>query len=444
MAAKTLPPGPPGHFLTGHLPELRRDVLGLYTQCAREYGDVLLLRFGLRPVYIVSHPDLIEQVLTSRNFTKHYALRMTRRLLGNGLLSSEGDFWLRQRRLIQPAFLRERIASYAQVMTSYTERWCDNWKDGEKRDIHADIRQLTMQIAAKTLFGADVEGQGQIVAKALVEVMNSFTRRLFSVLRLPESFPTPGNIRAWLAVNRLDAILYSIINQRKAEGNEDDLLSILLHARDEEDGVGMTDRQVRDEAMTLFLAGHETTALALTYTLYALAHHPEAAERLRAELRKVLGDHPPTAADLPRLRFTEMVVQEGMRLYPPAYAVGRQAIDACDLGGYRVPAGGTILMVQYVVHRDPRFYNAPEQFRPERWEDGLLKRLPKYAYFPFGGGPRICIGNTFAMMEAVLVLASISRRWQVGPASEAPLKFRPRMTLAPAGPVELVLRRIRP
>jgi cytochrome P450 len=194
--------------------------------------------------------------------------------------------------------------------------------------------------------------------------------------------------------------------------------------------------------MTLFLAGHETTALALTYTLYALAHHPEAAGRLGAELRQVLGDRPPTAADLPNLRYTEMVVQEGMRLYPPAYAVGRQAVEACDVGGYRVPAGGTILTVQYVVHRDPRFYDDPERFHPERWADGLLKRLPKFAYFPFGGGPRICIGNTFAMMEAVLVLACICRRWQVSPGSSEPLKFRPRMTLAPTGPVELVLRRL--
>jgi cytochrome P450 len=439
MAVKTLPPGPPGHFLTGHLSELRRDLLGLYLRCARDYGDVSLLRFGLKPVYLINHPDFIEQVLNSRNFIKHYALRMNRSLLGNGLLVSEGDFWLRQRRLLQPAFLPTRIASYAGVMIDYTQRHISTWSDGQKRDIHADMRQLTMQIAARTLFGADVDGQGPIVARALVQVMDSFNRRLFSVLRLPESVPTPGNIRAWLAVRRLDRILYEIISQRRADGQQDDLLSILLNARDEEGG--MTDRQVRDEAMTLFLAGHETTALALTYTLFALAQHPEVAERLQQELRDVLGDRPPTVADLPQLRFCECVVQEGMRLYPPAYGVGRQVLESCEVAGYHLPAGVSILMLQYVVHRDPRFYDDPERFHPQRWMDGLLKRLPKYAYFPFGGGPRICIGNTFAMMEAVLVLACICRHWRVSPASDAPLRFRPRLTLAPDGPVELLLLR---
>jgi cytochrome P450 len=438
MAVKALPPGPPGHFLTGHLPELRRDLLGLYLRCAREYGDVSLLRFGLRPVYLINHPDLIEQILNSRNFIKHYALRMNRRLLGNGLLVSEGDFWLRQRRLIQPAFLPQRIASYAAVMIDYTERHSAAWHTGDKRDVHADMRQLTMQIAAKTLFGADVEGQGPVVSRALIEVMESFNRRLFSVLRLPDSVPTPANVRAWLALRRLNRILYEIINQRRADGQESDLLSILLHARDEEGG-GMTDRQLRDEAMTLFLAGHETTALALTWTLYALARHPEVAARLRRELDEVLCGRHPTVADLPALRYCEAVIQEGMRLYPPAYVVGREVVNGCEVGGYHLPAGASILMVQYAVHRDPRFYDEPERFHPERWLDGLLKRLPKYAYFPFGGGPRVCIGNSFAMMEAVLVLASICRRWRLSPASEAPMRFRPRLTLAPEGPVELVL-----
>jgi cytochrome P450 len=341
---------------------------------------------------------------------------------------------------MQPAFLRERIDSYAGVMVEYAERTFDRWRDGEKRNIHADMRQLTMEIAGKTLFGADVQGQGPAVAAALIDVMSNFSNRLFSVLKLPESFPTPGNIRAWLAVRRLDSILYGIINQRKRD-QRDDLLSILLHARDE-GGLGMTDKQLRDEAMTLFLAGHETTALALTYTLHALAQHPEVAEQVRAEIREVLGDRPPSAKDLPKLRFTEAVVQEGMRLYPPAYAIGRQSVEPCEVGGYTIPAGGTVLMVQYVIHRDGRFFDEPEKFHPQRWLDGLQKRLPKFAYFPFGGGPRICIGNTFAMMESVLILASLCRRWRVSPASNEPLRFRPRMTLAPAGPVEMVVSRV--
>ena len=442
MGANRVPPGPPGRFLTGHLGELRRDLLGLYTRCAREYGDVALLRFGLRPVWVLSHPDLVEQVLTSRNFIKHYALRLNRLLLGNGLLSSDGDFWLRQRRLMQPAFLRERLAGYAAVMVEYAERWAASWHDGETRNVHADIRQLTMEIAAKTLFGADAQGQGPAVATALIAVMEAFTRRLFSVLRLPESIPTPGNIRAWRAVKRLDAILYGLIDSRRAAGPSDDLLSILLLARDEQDGTGMTDRQLRDEAMTLFLAGHETTALALTYTLHLLAGHPAVQDALRDEFRAVLGDRSATAADLPRLPLAEMVVMESMRLYPPAYVLGRQAVEACELGGFRLPAGGTVIMPQWVIHRDPRFYDEPERFLPRRWADGLQKRLPRFAYYPFGGGPRVCIGNTFAMLEIVLVLASICRRWRVAQVSAEPLQFRPRMTLVPLRPIELLFEAV--
>ena len=442
MAANRLPPGPPGRFLTGHLGELRRDLLGLYTRCARQYGDVALLRFGLRPVWVLSHPDLVEQVLGSRNFTKHYALRLNRLLLGNGLLSSEGDFWLRQRRMMQPAFLRDRLAGYADVMVEYSERWAASCGDGDIRNVHADMRQLTMAIAGKTLFGADAHGQGPAVAAALVAVMDAFNRRLFSVLRLPESIPTPGNIRAWQAVKRLDAILYGLIDSRRGDGPKDDLLSILLHARDEQDGGGMSDRQLRDEAMTLFLAGHETTALVLTYTLNLLAGHPDVQDELREELRTVLADRPASAADVPRLAFAEMVVLESMRLYPPAYVLGRQAVEPCELGGYQLPANGTVLMPQWVIHRDPRFWDEPERFQPHRWADGLQKRLQRFAYFPFGGGPRVCIGNAFAMLETVLVLASICRRWRIRRASDAPLLFRPRMTLAPLNPVELVFDRV--
>jgi cytochrome P450 len=417
-------------------------MLGLYTRCAREYGDCVLLRLGLTPAYLLFHPDLIEQVLLSRNFIKHYALRMNRRLLGEGLLSSEGDFWLRQRRLIQPAFLRERIAGYAAAMVEQAERLADSWAHGQTRDVYADMRQLTLQIAARTLFGADATGQGPVVHQALKAVMDSFNSRLFSVLRLPESFPTPGNLRARRAIRRLDAILYGIIDQARAGGPRDDLLSILLHARDEQDGTGMTDRQLRDEAMTLFLAGHDTTALALTWGWYLLAQHPEVVAELEAELRTVLGGRAPSAADLPRLRYAEMVVQEVMRLYPPAYTVGRQAVEACEVGGYHLRAGASVLMPQWVVHRDPRFWDDPERFHPGRWADGLARRLPRYAYFPFGGGPRLCIGNTFAMMEAVLVLATLARRYRMRLVPGPPVRPKPRLTLAPERGIEVVLEKV--
>ena len=436
----TLPPGLPSSFLLGHLSYLRGDLLAFYTRSARECGDVALLRFGLKKVWLVSDPALVGEVLASRDFIKHYALRMNRLLLGDGLLSSEGDFWLRQRRLIQPAFLRGRVLAYGRDFVELAQRQTEGWRDGETRDIHAEMRGLTMAIAARTLFGADVgEAHGAEVASALEGTMASFSDRLFSILRLPEYFPTPTNVRAWFAVRRLDRVLYSIIAGRKKDGPGDDLLSILLQARDEQDGKGMTEKQLRDEAMTLFLAGHETTALALTYTLYLLARHPEAAAKLRDEVQAVAGDRPPTADDLPRLKYAEQVVLESMRLYPPAYAIGRQAVRACDLGGYPLPAGGTVLMSQWVMHRDPRWWEAPDEFRPERWTAAMQQKLPKHAYFPFGGGPRVCVGNTFAMVELVLVLAVLSR-WGYEWPEAGPVRMRPRMTLGPDGPVRMVLR----
>ncbi len=418
---------------------MRRDLLDFYLRSAREYGDCISLRFGLRRIVFINHPTLIEQVLHSRNFTKHYALRMNRLLLGNGLLTSEGDFWLRQRRLIQPVFLRERILSYAPDMTAYAQRQLDSWCDGEVRDLHAEMRQLTLAIAAKTLFGADVAGQSEEVGRALHDAMGTFSQRFFRVFRIPERVPTPGNLRIRQAIRRLDAILYGLINQRRAEGVQKDLLSILLHARHEGDGSGMTDQQLRDEAMTLFLAGHETTALALAWGWYLLAQHPEVVEKLQTELRQVLGGRTPTVADLPNLPYTEMIVQEVMRLYPPAYAIGRQAIRPCTIGGYPVQAGRTILMSQWVVHRDPRYFDDPERFYPERWKGDLAKRLPRYAYFPFGGGQRVCIGNTFALMELPLVLATIAQQYRFSLPPGPPVLPKPQLTLQPDRPIRLKL-----
>lgn len=443
MGKTAIPPGPKGHFLRGHLPELRRDPLGFYLRCAHDYGDCTTIRFGLKRIFFINSPALIEQVLHSRNFTKHFALRMNRLLLGNGLLTSEGDFWLRQRRLLQPVFQRERIASYAPDMTACAEKQIAAWRDGDVRDLHIEMRELTLAVAAKTLFGADVTGQseavGEAVGQALKDAMGTFNRRFFRLIRIPESLPTPGNLRIRRAVRRLDAILYGLINQRRAEGERNDLLSILLHARHESDGSGMTDRQLRDEAMTLFLAGHETTALALTWGWYLLAQHPQVVEKLEAELRRVLGGRAPTIADLPNLPYTEMVVQEVMRVYPPAYAIGRQAIQPCTLAGYPVPAGATILMSQWVVHRDPRFFDEPERFYPERWADGLARRLPRYAYFPFGGGQRVCIGNTFALMELPLVLATIAQRFCFSLPPGPPILPKPQFTLQPERPILLKL-----
>ncbi len=436
------PPGPKGHWLSGNLPEFRRDRLGFLTHCARTYGDVVKLRFGPRRMMLVNHPDLVEEVLVTQNrhFIKHFALRMSKTTLGNGLLTSEGEFWRRQRRLAQPAFHRDRIAGYAAVMVAYAERMLAGWADGQVREVHDDMMRVTLEVVAKTLFDADISGDSADASAVMETLMRCFTARVGRIIRLPERFPTPVNLRLRRAARRLDQILFRIIAERRVGGEDrGDLLSMLLHAQDEDDDVRMTDHQLRDEAMTLFMAGHETTANTLTWAWYLLSQDPEVETRLHAELAEVLGGRAPRVADLPRLAYTEHVVTETLRLYPTVWLVGREAIEPCEVGGYRVPVGTTVYMSQWVVHRDPRFFDDPEAYHPGRWADGLAKRLPRYAYFPFGGGPRICIGNGFAMMESVLLLATIAQRFRLALAPGAVVKPLPTMTLRPDGGIKMVL-----
>ncbi|HZT78594.1 MAG TPA: cytochrome P450 [Gemmataceae bacterium] len=438
MTAPAAPPGPRGRWLTGTLAEFSRDRLGFMARCARDYGDVVATRLGPYPVWFLFRPDLIEEVLVNqaRNFTKHFALRLNPLVLGNGLLTSEGDFWLRQRRLIQPAFNRQRLAGYAPAMVAAARRMLDRWAPGAAIDVPAEMMRLTLEIAAETMFGARVGPEADTVADALRVLQQSFVNRFGRLVRLPVWVPTPRNVRLRRAVARLDEIIYRFIGARRRSGaDRGDVLSLLLHARDEDDGTGMTDKQLRDEAMTLFLAGHETTALALTWAWYLLATHPEAEARLLAEADVQLAGRPPAAEDAPRLRYAEWVALEAMRLYPPAYAVGREALAACDLGGWRLPAGMTVLMSQWVVQRDPRWFDRPDEFRPERWAGDAAQRLPKYAYFPFGGGPRLCIGNTFAMLEMVLVLAAIAQRCRFTLAPGQKVEPQPSFTLRPRGSI---------
>jgi cytochrome P450 len=437
-----LPPGPRGHLLVGSLPEFRRDVLGFFIECARRYGDVVPIRVPRRQLVLLSHPDLIEEVLTARvrHTTKTVLLRMLRPVLGDGLLLNEGEPWLRQRRLIQPAFHRVRIAAYGDVMAGYADRAMAEWKDGQTRDVHADMMAVTQAIVAKTLFDADVSDAAWDVGQALHVLMEDFSQRRTRLFELPSFVPTPGRRRARRAVERLNRLVYDIIAARRASGEDrGDLLSLLLHAQDADDGSRMTDRQVRDEIMTLFLAGHETTAVSLSWTWYLLAQHPEVEARLIEELRSVLGGRLPTVADLPRLRYTEMVVTESMRLYPPAYTITRRVAEPCEVGGHPIPRETVLVMSQWVVHRDARWFDEPAAFHPDRWENDLAKRLPRYAYFPFGGGPRLCIGNTFAMMEATLLLATIAQRFRFSLAPGASVKPMLSVTLRPADGIRMML-----
>jgi cytochrome P450 len=441
------PPGPRGHWLGGHLPDFRRGRLDFFTRCARDYGDFVSLRFGPKRILLVSDPEAIDYVLStgSRHFSKHFALRLNPIILGNGLLTSEGDFWLRQRRLAQPAFQRQRIAAYGPVMVEHAERLLAGWRDGDTRDILAEMMRLTLGIAAKTLFGADSVGQAEQVSAALRVAQDAFIARFNRMVPIPMLLPTPGNLRLRRAVRQLDAVIYDFIRQRRAAGPESsgasDLLSLLLHARDEDGQGQMTDKQLRDEAMTLFLAGHETTALTLAWAWYLLAEHPEAEAKLLAEVQAALGGRSPTADDLPRLPYAEAVILETMRLYPPGYVIGREALHDCAVGGYHVPAGLTLLMSPWVLHRDARFFDRPEEFRPERWDNDLLKRLPRVVYFPFGAGPRRCIGDAFAMIETVLVLATVAPRYPflLFPGQE--VVPWPTFTLRPKNGIKVILKR---
>jgi cytochrome P450 len=361
--------------------------------------------------------------------------------LGNGLLTSEGDFWVRQRRLAQPAFHREQIAAYGQIIVAYTERMLTTWQDGETRDIYRDMRRLTLEITARTLFDADVTGRAGDVVAALDVVRERFVARVNTALLVPEAIPTPANLRLRKAVHQLEEIVYGIIQERRtSDRDHGDLLSLLFHAQDE-DGGQMTAQQLRDEVMTLFVAGHETTAITLAWTWYLLSQHPTVEARLVSELQEVLVGRAPSTAHLPHLGYTDKVLKESLRLYPPVWCIPRVALDDCDIGGYHVPAGTSLAMSPWVMHRDPRYFDYPEEFNPDRWEGDFAKRLPVFAYFPFGGGPRRCIGYSFATLEMALVLATIAQKFQLVLAPGHPVTLWPSFTLQPRDGIRVVVNK---
>ena len=440
--AYQLPPGPAGRFLIGNFPLGSRDPLGLLSGWARRYGDIFHYRAFHIHVFFVNHPDAIESVLVSnsRDFVKGRGLQANRRLFGNGLLTSEGDFWLRQRRLCQPSFHRERVESYARFMVSCTERMLEGWQEGQTRDFGADMRQLTLGIVTKTLFGVEIGDKTREVGLALKPVMdfNSRGRILIPLFRF---LPAPNNVRYRLAVRRLDGIVWAIIRERLAHGEEgNDLLSSLLAARGE-NGEKMSHRQLRDEVMTLLLAGHETTSLALCWTFYLLARHPEVERKLLEEIESIVGERSPASADLPKLGYAARVLKESLRLYPPAYAMARVALRDCEIGGYRVPRGSSVVISPWITQRDPRFFPSPEAFEPERWTEDFARSLPKFAYFPFGGGPRVCIGAGFATVEATLLMVTILQRFHLELESPREVVPAPAITLRPKGGIKVVTSR---
>jgi cytochrome P450 len=474
MRTRSRAPGPRRLRQLGDLRAFRRDGTGFLLEMARRYGDVVRLHLGPRRIFLLSHPDHVQEVLVTRSrlFGKSFGKRM----MGEGLVTSDGELHRRQRRLVQPAFHRARVAAYARVMTERAERHAARWKDGETLDLAGEMARLTLQIVGETLFDLDVEAGGRAFAAALCEACqppsgNALKEALSWMRPAPGSngstdrspFDRLGDATVLVAARLLDGLLarsmrpfqevrrevddaiYAMIAARRREGGDrGDLLSMLVLARDEDAGrAGMSDRQARDEIVTLFLAGHETVSSALTWTLYLLSQHPAAAARLEAEVDAVLDGRPGGMDDLARLPLTGQVLAESLRLYPPVWLVSRRVLEDLEIGGYELPAGSMVLVSPWVVHHDRRWWPDPFRFDPERWAPGAEADRPKFGYFPFGGGPRQCIGESFARVECGVVLVTLVRRWRLRLVPGHPVELLPLIGLHPRHgmPMTVELRR---
>lgn len=427
------PPGPSGGLFWGVMRDFSRDIPDFILRTARDYGDVTSFRVGPVRVYMLSHPDDIETVLVKehKRFDKDQITLSLEEVLGWGLVTSSGDLWRRQRKLAAPLLQRRQIAQYADVMVAQTRRELERWEADSVRDTHADVMGLTLDIVLRTLFDApDLDDVHARAGDAIETVMVQFQTMLDTWRRFaPRWLPHQSRRKLRGGVRALDEIVHRIIEETRGRGADgDDLVSRLLSAR-YDDGSSISDKQLRDEVITMVIAGHETTAMALTWAWYLLSEHPAVRQRLEAEVDEVLQGRAATFEDVARLEFTDAVIREAMRIYPPVWAMGRAPRETVTFRGYEIPRGAEIFIPQWVVHRDPRWYEDPEAFLPERWLDGLAKRIPRFAYFPFGGGPRICIGNHFATMEAVLILATVAQRFRLDHVAGHPVATLPSITL---------------
>lgn len=400
---------------------MQREPLRYLLDLHREYGDVVRVRFGPMLFHMVSHPDHVKHVLVDNAARYHKGERFKQAaspLIGNGLLLSEGDFWRRQRRIAQPTFHRQRLARFVSAMAAATDetltRIAARAAAGRSFDVAEEMARLTLRIVGRTFFGIELGGDADEVGPAIEFLNEHASDRIFNPIPFVEKLPTPDNRRFVAAIAMIDRIIYGILDERRRAGREgDDLVAMLLEARDEETGERMTDRQLRDELVTFYLAGHETTSNALAWTLYLLSKHPTIERELRAEARAVLGDRAPTLEDLAKLRLTTAVIEESMRLYPPAWITSRLALADDEIAGYHVPSGSQVFLAAYVTHRDTRFWDNPEGFDPARFSPDQVKGRPRYAYWPFGGGPRVCIGNHFAMMEMQIIVPMLVRTFRL-------------------------------
>ena len=440
-------PGPKGHWLFGSLADRRDRPLDFYTENRDTYGDVVRWRIGPLLIHQLNHPDHAKHVLVDHadRFTKGRQIPKLRPLLGKGLLTNEGASWKKQRRLMQPAFHRERLVRLAEGMIADTRRLLDRWtplaERGEVVDVAAEMSALTMEIVGRALFGANLASDSSVIFDALTASLEEANVRLLQIVEVPLSIPTPGNRRFLKARARLDAIVYRVIAERRAGKTEGtDLLKMLVEARDDEDsGSSMDDTQLRDEVMTLFLAGHETTANALAWTFHLLAAHPEIDAKMRAEIATVLGERSPSPEDVPKLAYTTRVFEESMRLYPPAWLIARATRFDEEFGGYTIPKGTMVGVAPYAIHRHPKFWPDPTRFDPDRFLPERAEGRPRYAYLPFGGGQRLCIGIHFAMMEAVIILAMVAQRVRLASVPGHPVVPLAQVTLRPKYGIKMTL-----
>jgi len=428
------PPGPKGLPLLGLVFEIRKDPLGTLQRMAREFGDAVTFSVLGKDRVLLNRPEYIQQLFLLQHGKLHKSAltkMAVQPLLGDGLLISEGDFWRQQRRLAQPAFHKSRVNDYEPTMVECALAQTRRWRDGETRNMAEEMMQLTLEVAVQTLFGTSMAGESEKIGRSMTFLMRHYLRRARTPWRIPEAWPTPANRIAKHDREYLDSLVYRIIEERKKETRpRKDLLSMLMAAMNE-DGSRMTAKQLRDETMTLFLAGHETTALALGWTWYLLGENPQAEAKLHQELDTTLHGNPATVADLERLPYLHAVVRESLRLYPPAYMMARANVTPVAIGEYEIPAGTTILSSQWVTHRDARYFEEPEAFRPERWLDGLEERLAGGTYYPFGDGPRRCIGQGFALLEIALAIAAIAQKFRFTLTADARIEVEPLITLRP-------------
>ena len=438
------PPGPTQKLPLVLFLNFLRDPIGVLIDTSK-YGDISHFKFGTQHIYFLNHPDYIRDVLVTHNanFIKSRGLQLAKKVLGDGLLTSEGNLHRNQRQLIQPVFHQDRLTAYAAIMTECILRMSNRWRNNDTLDVHKEFMLLTLDVVCKTLFNFDIESEAKEIGKHVTTLVEYFNRARMPLAELIEKLPLPSNRRFQYAKKQLDAIIYRMIdgtsigkrNDLRQHDRHVDLISILVEHKNVNYDNGcyvFSNLQLRDNIMTIFLAGHETVANALTWTFYLLSQNKREEGKLQDEVDSILdNDGAPTAADIPKLEFTEKVFAESMRLYPPAWAVGRQAIHDYKIGEYTIPAGSTLLMSQYLMHRDPRFFPEPERFNPERWNSETKANLPRFSYFPFGGGPRACIGEPFAWIEGILSIATIARRWKMKLEPGHPIVLQPLVTLRP-------------